>query len=113
MAPQVPLQTQVNLKLVERGQRQRLLDHLIEQLHISGWYEDTRRAASRAIYAHQNGQDQGGQQAPATDANGEPISDFHQVLHQVEEEMWGKVPVEVQREMYQRISAVLEGILKK
>ncbi|KAF3926236.1 hypothetical protein ABW20_dc0102619 [Dactylellina cionopaga] len=110
MAPQVPLQTQVNLKLVERGQRQRLLDHLTEQLHISGWYEETRRVASKAVYAHQNAQPQ--PQQP-TNAEGEPVSDFHQVLHQVEEEMWRKIPVEVQREMYQRISAVLEQVVKK
>ncbi|KAK6544516.1 hypothetical protein TWF694_001208 [Orbilia ellipsospora] len=108
MAPQVSLQSQVHIKLAERGQRQRLLDHLIEQLHISGWYEETRRAASKAIYAHQNAQQQ-----QTADANGEPVSDFHQVLHTVEEEMWRKIPVEVQREMYQRISAALEQVLKK
>ncbi|KAF3929305.1 hypothetical protein AA313_de0208369 [Arthrobotrys entomopaga] len=110
MAPQVSLQSQVHIKLAEKGQRQRLLDHLIEQLHISGWYEETRRAASRAIYAHQNAQ----QQQPAdAAANGEPVTDFHQVLHTVEEEMWRKIPVEVQRDMYQRISTALEQVLKK
>ncbi|KAK6531252.1 hypothetical protein TWF281_008073 [Arthrobotrys megalospora] len=108
MAPQVPLQAQVNLKLSERGHRERLLNHLIEQLHVSGWYEETRRAASAAVFAQQNSR-----AGPVASSSGEPVSDFHQVLHRVEDEMWRKIPVEVQREMYQRIHLVLEQVLKK
>ncbi|KAK6332442.1 hypothetical protein TWF696_003156 [Orbilia brochopaga] len=107
MAPQVPLQTQVNMKLAERGQRERLLNHLVEQLHINGWYEEARRSASRAVYARQNAPHQQRQ------GQGEPISDYHQVLNQVQEEMWRKIPADVQRDMYQRISAVLDQVLKK
>ncbi|KAK6363540.1 hypothetical protein TWF730_000969 [Orbilia blumenaviensis] len=109
MAPQVPLQAQVNLKLGERGQRERLLNHLIEQLHLCGWYEETRRAASAAVFAQQNSRTAG----QVASSSGEPVSDFHQVLGRVEDEMWRKIPVEVQRDMYQRIHAVLEQILKK
>ncbi|KAF3177002.1 hypothetical protein TWF106_001621 [Orbilia oligospora] len=109
MAPQVSLQAQVNLKLSERGQRERLLSHLVEQLHICGWYEEARRAASAAVFAQQSSH-AGGQ---VTSSSGEPVSDYHQVLHKVEDEMWRKMPVEVQREMYQKIHAALEQVLKK
>ncbi|EWC45327.1 hypothetical protein DRE_00726 [Drechslerella stenobrocha 248] len=111
MAPQIPLQTQVNLKLAERGQRERLLNNLIEQLHISGWYEEARRAAAQAVYARQNTAPSDRQSAQT--AAGEPVSDFHLVLGQVQEDMWRKIPVEVQRDMYQRISAALDQVLKK
>ncbi|KAK6499729.1 hypothetical protein TWF481_010086 [Arthrobotrys musiformis] len=109
MAPQIPIQAQVNLKLGERGQRERLLSHLIEQLHICGWYEETRRAASAAVFAQQNSRTPAGQ----VTSSGEPVSDYHQVLHKVEDEMWRKIPPEVQRDMYLRIHAALEQVLKK
>ncbi|KAJ6259233.1 hypothetical protein Dda_6132 [Drechslerella dactyloides] len=108
MAPQPSLQAQANIKLAERGQRERLLNHLVEQLHISGWYEETRRAASRAVYARQNAPHQ-----QRHGHSGEPVSDYNLVLHQVQEEMWRKIPADVQRDMYQRIAAVLDQVVKK
>ncbi|KAF3930670.1 hypothetical protein ABW19_dt0207474 [Dactylella cylindrospora] len=109
MAPQAPLQAQINIKLAETGQREKLLNQLIDLLHISGWYEQTRHVASRAVIDHQNNS-----ASTKAIANGdaESITDFHQVLKKVQDDCWTKIPPEVQKEMFQKIVDVLHQILK-
>ncbi|RPA98093.1 hypothetical protein L873DRAFT_1828627 [Choiromyces venosus 120613-1] len=105
MSQDTTLRAEINRRLLESGELERLESLFLDLLRESGWYENTKNTCAEKLRS--SGEFAGGGGGVGSSSGG-----FNRLTEEVERECREKVPEVVRVEMVTAIKKVLEGMVE-